>query len=404
MHQHAVCNLLFHWPAYLSWPIEFQPLFHLQLALGRVNTVKNLFLFLHILSRIYFLVYLPSVFIGFLVRLYMEKKKYNLRSTKSDSSEVPVQLQISNDSDFITNLLGSQTLAMAQQASQNSSSDSDLDCSALVNETDSDDASTPVRSFNRFEPEASTSSTQQNNSQDVQALVNHQILSQLSAITDTLTQLEGKQHKKTSDKQKIKGISVGGKGKNTINAHKNIENKQYSHVASSTSHSIPLSTEGLPTRQQICANAHVQQGVEDRLKELQQLNKTGTVDGKNKSQRGGSVEVFVKNKVKWPHEYVLAGNQKERVSYDQLTMGQWMDGFCRSMRDETCQNNKEAMLEYLISLLDDSNDFSWSAAKASHAVLLCRMEQEEIQNFTQVEKSTVFVERTHKDTSFNCLQ
>ena len=37
-------------------------------------------------------------------------------------------------------------------------------------------------------------------------------------------------------------------------------------------------------------------------------------------------------------------------------MGQWMAGFCRSMRDEACQNNKEAMLEYLISLLDNSND------------------------------------------------
>ena len=73
----------------------------------------------------------------------MEKKKYNLRSAKSNSLEVPVQLQISNDNDFITNLLDSQTLAMSQQESQNSSSDSDLDCSAIVNETDSDDASNP---------------------------------------------------------------------------------------------------------------------------------------------------------------------------------------------------------------------------------------------------------------------
>ena len=40
------------------------------------------------------------------------------------------------------------------------------------------------------------------------------------------------------------------------------------------------------------------------------------------------------------------------------------------------------MLDYLISLFDDSNDFSWSAAKSSHAVLLCRMEQGEIANFS----------------------
>ena len=36
------------------------------------------------------------------------------------------------------------------------------------------------------------------------------------------------------------------------------------------------------------------------------------------------------------------------------------------------------MLDHLISLLDDSNDFSWPVAKTSHAVLLCHMEHDEI--------------------------
>ena len=108
-------------------------------------------------------------------------------------------------------------------------------------------------------------------------------------------------------------------------------------------------------------------------------------DNKIKSQRGGQVDDFVKNRIKWPHEFVLAGSQKERVSYDQLTMGQWMAGFCRTMREENCIQNKDAMLDYLISLWDDSNDFSWSSAKACHAVLLCRMEQGEIKDFTQTD-------------------
>ena len=43
------------------------------------------------------------------------------------------------------------------------------------------------------------------------------------------------------------------------------------------------------------------------------------------------------------------------------------------------------MLDYLIALLDDSNDFSWSVAKASYAVLLCRMEQDEISDYTQTD-------------------
>ena len=63
-------------------------------------------------------------------------------------------------------------------------------------------------------------------------------------------------------------------------------------------------------------------------------------------------------------------------------MGQWMAGFCRTIREE---KNKEEMLDYLIALLDDSNDFSWAAAKASYAVLLCRMEQGEILDYTQTD-------------------
>ena len=39
-------------------------------------------------------------------------------------------------------------------------------------------------------------------------------------------------------------------------------------------------------------------------------------------------------------------------------MGQWMAGFCRAMKEETDQNSKDAMLDYLISLLDDAKDFS----------------------------------------------
>ena len=39
---------------------------------------------------------------------------------------------------------------------------------------------------------------------------------------------------------------------------------------------------------------------------------------------------------------------------------------------------KEHILDYVITLLDNAADFSWASAKASHAVLLCWMEQVEI--------------------------
>ena len=64
-----------------------------------------------------------------------------------------------------------------------------------------------------------------------------------------------------------------------------------------------------------------------------------------------------------------------------------MAGFCQIMRDEENQQTRGHMLEYLIALLDDSNDFSWQAAKASHTVLFCQMEQGEIASWSETEKN-----------------
>ena len=85
-------------------------------------------------------------------------------------------------------------------------------------------------------------------------------------------------------------------------------------------------------------------------------------------------DVVVSHRVKWPQEYVLSGSKKEKIQYDQLSITQWVAGFCRIMKEENHVENKEHMLDYLIQLLEDANDFSSDAAMASHAVLLCRME------------------------------
>ena len=56
------------------------------------------------------------------------------------------------------------------------------------------------------------------------------------------------------------------------------------------------------------------------------------------------------------------------------------------MGEEQNSDIQKSMLDYLISLMDDTNDFNWDVTKAIHAVLLCRMEQEEIKNYTQTDK------------------
>ena len=159
--------------------------------------------------------------------------------------------------------------------------------------------------------------------------------------------------------------------------------KQF-NVQSLASENQVIQNTAIPHLHELRPDIYIQNQVEKRLKDLADSVKTGNC--RQKSLRGGSVEVIVPNRVKWPHKYILSGSQKERVSYDQLSVTQWMAGFCRIMKEEQNSQNQKFMLDYLISLLDDANDFSWDAAKASHAVLLCRMEQGEVVSYQEIDK------------------
>ena len=114
---------------------------------------------------------------------------------------------------------------------------------------------------------------------------------------------------------------------------------------------------------------HIQAEVDQRIRELVDLNEAG----KLKSQRGVNEIVWIKRQVPWPPNFVLGGNNKSRISYDALNWCQWISGFATIAREETNLDVKNAMLEYLSEIMEDANDFSWQAAKVSHAVVLCRM-------------------------------
>ena len=93
------------------------------------------------------------------------------------------------------------------------------------------------------------------------------------------------------------------------------------------------------------------------MQELTDLAKTG-INSKLKSQSGSNVEVMVENIVKWPHEYILLGLNKQHVSYDQLSVTQCLAGFGRTMREESNPEIRQHMLDYMISLMDDANETS----------------------------------------------
>ena len=73
----------------------------------------------------------------------------------------------------------------------------------------------------------------------------------------------------------------------------------------------------------------IQQQVNERLLELSKINERGTC----KSQRGGSDTVWVKHQTPWPQNFILGGPSKARVSYDSLSIFQWISGFCNIVKE-----------------------------------------------------------------------
>ena len=72
---------------------------------------------------------------------------------------------------------------------------------------------------------------------------------------------------------------------------------------------------------------------------------------------------------------VTRGVTRQRVTYDQLSLAQFIQGFTRNILDESDGKVSEQMLWYLNDLMEDATEFSWASAKAAHAVLLCEMER-----------------------------
>ena len=152
-----------------------------------------------------------------------------------------------------------------------------------------------------------------------------------------------------------------------------VKRKTYSKYQTESSSSSESESD-IPVLSNIRSSKSIQRQIDRAVADLEKRQAEKSDTDKLKSKRGGPVDVNVSHKVIWPHEYILGGASKQRVAYDQINMCQFVQGFVKGVLDEKDTNCKR-MLTYLCELMEDSNDFSWSSAKASHAVLLCEMER-----------------------------
>ena len=128
----------------------------------------------------------------------------------------------------------------------------------------------------------------------------------------------------------------------------------------------------IPTLQTLRQDADIQQRVQHRFHELEQLQQPDT----------GNLDLLIdalvkkkteKQKIKWPQELAFVGTMRKRPSYEQLTICQWMLGFLRIQQEEKDSVVKDNMSQYLVELMQDACDFTWESAKGAHSVLLHRM-------------------------------
>ena len=260
-----------------------------------------------------------SYILGFLVLLCLlsddmaaSTRQYNLCSTSQETVQLPVELHMTQDSAFLRDLLTSQQASVTGQVSDESSIN-DSDCEALFASSDDEhgscnDTVNQETSVKKSDP---TESDSQSTSQQA---INIQILAQLQSLGKRLDVMEKKSCKKSTGTTKIKNKSFKPKIKTQP-----LVTPPPVHQASGFN--------DLHTMRQ---DVNLQMQVENRLQELASLNKTGT---KIKSLRGGPIQVLVPNRVKWPHEYILSGNSKERISCDQFSITQWVAGFGCIMKE-----------------------------------------------------------------------
>ena len=192
--------------------------------------------------------------------------------------------------------------------------------------------------------------------------INQEIINALSSVSSRLSAIEARIEK--TEQHIHGGLLSTSQGSNPVAGW----------VLNSTSSLDDSDAEDdaiIPSAKFLKGSKNIQQAVDSRLLELAALNE----QGKFKSQRLGKDQITVKQQIPWPQHYVLAGTAKNRITYDSLSVFQWISGMCAIIREEKQTKVRNAMLEYVSDIMEDAQDFGWASAKGAHALILCKMEE-----------------------------
>ena len=202
--------------------------------------------------------------------------------------------------------------------------------------------------------------------------VQSRILEELKKMNVRLDVVEHQVAGTSGNSKQEKQDSKLSKSSKNKNSRRNVTSRTvYSESSESSSDDVEI-----PSLSELRVSNKVQKQIDKKIAQLGKVHREGNDQGeKIKSQRGGPVDVVVRHKVPWPHEHILGGPTRQRVTYDNLSLTQFVQGFVKNVLDEPNQKSRDKMLAYLGDLMEDATDFTWANAKAAHAVLLCEMER-----------------------------
>ena len=135
-------------------------------------------------------------------------RPYNLRS-REEVVELPVQLQLSDDTRFMSDLLASDKTKTGQVSDTDSSID-ESDCDAFVNSP-----STSGQNVNLSNKKLDSDQNVSHEASVSQQMINMQILHQLQSLGKRLDSMEAQTCKTTTDQTKAKNKTVKKKVKSS---------------------------------------------------------------------------------------------------------------------------------------------------------------------------------------------
>ena len=114
---------------------------------------------------------------------------YNLRSNKKETIQFPVQIQVTDDEQFLTDLLNQNSSLLNSSANMSDSVheclDSEVDYDAMVQDSDNEIQSTSGNTYKSSSDNSSSDTVDISAQFKVQSVINSQILEQLQNIGKT---------------------------------------------------------------------------------------------------------------------------------------------------------------------------------------------------------------------------